>query len=144
MIFLAAALLQQQAAALIDQEDREGAMQQALAVHGVLAGDADCAIALVDQDQLFISHAGYQAFRAASFAALARSASTRLSRLTTKRAWVPVLIWSSSSLAETSNTTLRLSTAVTVAVISTVEPMRVAAWCLSAISTPTESSPASL
>src|SRR5215470_352324 len=102
-------------------------MEQTLAVDRVLAGCADCAVALVDQDQLFIGHAGNHAFRAASFAALALSASTRLSRLTTKRAWLPVLIWSISSLAETSNTTLRRSTAVTVAVISMVEPKRVAA-----------------
>src|SRR5207249_5870178 len=84
VILLPAALLQQQAAALIDQEDREGAVQQALAVDRILAGGADCAIALVDQDQLFISHARNHAFRAASFVALALSASTRLSRPTTK------------------------------------------------------------
>src|SRR5215470_1977835 len=162
MILLAAALLQQEPPALIDQKDREGAMKEPLAVDRVLAGGADRAIALVDQDQLFIGHIGRRwlvargsptidsrdrkpvhAFSAASFAALSLRASTRLSRLSTKRAWLPVLIWSISSLAETSNTTLRRSTAITVAVISTAEPMRVAARCLSAISIPTESSPLS-
>src|SRR6266568_415119 len=149
VIFLAVALLQHDLSLRISEEDREGAMQETLAVDQVLAVGADGMVAFVNQDQLLVSHLGViwraaHAFRAASFATLARSASIRLSRLTTKRVWVPALIRSISSLAATSNTTLRRSTTVTVTVISTVEPMRVAARCLSATSTPTESSPSSL
>src|SRR5258708_5459517 len=62
---------------------------------------------------------------------------------TTNRVWVPRLISSGSSLAATSKVTLRPSTAVTRTVISTVAPSSVGARCLTATSTPTESSPAS-
>ena len=90
VIFLLAALLQHDLSLGVGEEDREGAVQETLAVDQVLAVGADGMVAFVDQDQLFVSHVGEiwpaaHAFRAASFAALALSASTRLSRLTTKR-----------------------------------------------------------
>ena len=66
-----------------------------------------------------------------------------LAMSTTNRAWLPALTASSSSLAATSNVTLRPSTAVTLTLISTVIPGSVAARCLTDTSMPTESSPAS-
>src|SRR5262249_55579280 len=134
MIFAPVALLQQEAALVVDHEDRERAVQEPAAMHGLLAAGADRAVAFVDQDQLLVGHQR----GALSFSALALRRSIRLARSTTKRVWVPALIGSSSSLAATSNTTLRPSTETTRAVISTVLPMRVAARCLRATSTPTE------
>src|ERR1051326_4011133 len=77
------------------------------------------------------------------FAALAFNRSALLALSTTKRAWVPVLMVSSSSLAWISNTTLRPSTLATLTVISTVMPGKVAARCFTDTSVPTESSPGS-
>src|ERR1700759_1563473 len=85
---------------------------------------------------------GY-AGRAGIFAAFALRRSTVFALSTTKRAWVPLLTVSSSSLAVTANITLRPSTAVTSAVISTVMPGSVGARCLTDTSMPTESSLAS-
>ena len=57
MIFLPAAPLQQDAALVVHDEDRERAMQQARAMHRGLLADADGAVLLVDKDQPFLSHA---------------------------------------------------------------------------------------
>src|SRR6266545_6772441 len=89
VIFLAVALLQHDLSLRVGEEDRERAVQETPAVDHVLAVGADGMVAFVDQDQLFVSHLGViwraaHAFSAASFAALALIASTRLSRLTTK------------------------------------------------------------
>ena len=57
VIFPRMPLLQHNAPLLIDQEDREGAMQQPRAVDGILTPDADRAVVFVDQDQRIIGHA---------------------------------------------------------------------------------------
>src|SRR5436305_1904585 len=55
MVFARIALLQQDAAAIIEHEDRERAMQAALAMDRLLGGGAERAVALVDQDQGLVS-----------------------------------------------------------------------------------------
>ena len=56
VIFLAAAPLQQDAALIVRNEDRECAMQPARAMHRRFSAGADGAIIFVDQDQSFFSH----------------------------------------------------------------------------------------
>src|SRR5712691_83227 len=56
VIFFRIALLQENPTAVVDDEDRESAMQQARAVNGGLAAGAGGAVALVDQDQLLVDH----------------------------------------------------------------------------------------
>src|SRR6267142_3118636 len=58
VIFLLAALLQHDLSLGVGEEDREGAVQETLAVDQVLAVGADGMVAFVDQDQLFVSHVG--------------------------------------------------------------------------------------
>src|ERR1700751_2261121 len=66
MIFARAAPLQEDPPLLVDDEDRECAMQQPGAVDGVLAGGADRAVSFIDQDQRLVTHRRTPA----SFAAL--------------------------------------------------------------------------
>src|SRR5664279_6203357 len=77
---------------------------------------------------------------AAYFAAFALSRSRVLPLSTTKRLWVPAPIGSRLSLAAISRVILRPSTALTVAVISTVIPGSVGARWLIDTLMPTESS----
>src|SRR6185295_12127110 len=62
MIFFRMPPLQQNTAAVVDDEDRERAVQQAGAVHLGLAGRAGGAVGLVDQDQLLLGRAGAHGF----------------------------------------------------------------------------------
>src|SRR5262245_66464347 len=120
MVFARVALLQQDAALRVHHEDREGAVEEAGAMHNVLAPGADGAVAFIYEDQLLLSRTrrcARHAFNAASLACFAFNRSIRLDSSTTKRVCVPLLISSTSSLAETSNTTLRPSTEATRPVI---------------------------
>src|SRR5262249_30040527 len=54
MVLLPAALLQHEAAALVHQEDREGPVQQAGAMHRGLALRSGRTVAFVDQDQRLV------------------------------------------------------------------------------------------
>jgi hypothetical protein len=56
VILARVALLQQEPPALVHHEDRERAVQLPRPMDRVLAGRADGAVALVDQDELFINH----------------------------------------------------------------------------------------
>src|SRR5271169_5600843 len=91
----------------------------------------------------FGRHGVYPTLPPARLAAFAFRRSIVLPTSTTKRPCVPLQIGSISSLADTSNETLRPSKALTVTVISTDMPSKVGARCLMAMSVPTESSPAS-
>src|SRR5579872_1676881 len=94
VILLRIALLQQHASLVVDQEDREGAMQEALSMGCELGGNPHRTVLLIDQDQRLVGSLGrfhlFTAF-AAIFAALALRRSMVLATSTTKRVCMPRL-----------------------------------------------------
>src|SRR5437660_7839153 len=129
MIFARVSLLQQNSSPVVDHEDRESAMQQALKMGRLLGRGAHRPVAFVDQDQRFIGSLRDLHF-VTRLAALALRRAMVLATSTTKRVWVPRPISSISSLAATSKVILRPSTANTSTVISIVIPGSVGARCL--------------
>jgi hypothetical protein len=56
VIFVGIATLENNASGVIDEEDREGAMQEPAAMHGCLSGRARRAIVVIDQNNLLFGH----------------------------------------------------------------------------------------
>jgi hypothetical protein len=56
VILFEAALLEQNPPALVDDENRKGAMEETGLVHGGLAGRSDRTVVFIDQDELLFGH----------------------------------------------------------------------------------------